>query len=459
MLNDTIAALATPPGRGALAVIRVSGPEAIAIADRVTAAPGTVAQLASHACSRCDLVAGETRIDQALITVFRAPRSYTGEDVVEISCHGGAIVPADVMRLFQDAGVRPARAGEFTLRAFLNGKMDLSQAEAVAALIGARSSAGARAALRVLRGGLSHPLEACFTNMTAALARLEASLDLQEDGATAVVAEEESGLDALLHAEVARLSTLLAGVRAGRLLEEGARVVLMGRPNVGKSSIFNALLARDRAIVSAEPGTTRDTLEAQVEWTGLPITLVDTAGLREPTSSVEREGVKRTREALAAATACVLIVDVAALAPQELDDELALLGDKAENLIVALHKWDLEHAGEWQAYVESVPVAVVPSSVRAAPGTDSLRAAIESTLHTLAGELAATLLIGERQRNHLRNAKLALARAAELHADKAGGEVVAEELRGALAQLGELLGREVGPRVLDEVFSKFCVGK
>lgn len=463
MLNDTIVAQATPPGRGALAVLRLSGPEAIGIADRVTTTPGTIVRLASHTCCRCDLIAGETRIDQALITVFRAPRSYTGEDVVEISCHGGAVVPTDVLRLLEDAGARPARAGEFTQRAFLNGKLDLSQAEAIAALIGARSSAGARAALRVLRGGLSRPLEASLGALTSALACLEASLDLQEDGTTAVVAGDEFDLTTVLRTEASRLGTLLAGGQAGRLMEEGARVVLTGRPNAGKSSLFNALLARDRAIVSAEPGTTRDALEAQVEWAGLPVTLVDTAGLREPASDLEREGVKRTRAALEAATLCIWIVDVAAEHhPERLEEEIAQLGANDERVLIALHKWDLDHDEAWEAYTAASPMNAVPSSVRTPGGpggTEALHGAIEDTLRAAAGDVSASLLMGERQRHHLRRAQSALERAADLDAERAGGELMAEELRGALAELGELLGREIGPLVLEAVFANFCVGK
>lgn len=459
MLNDTIVALATPPGRGALAVIRLSGPDAIGIADRVTATPGTVAHLAAHTCCRCDLIADETRIDQVLVTVFRAPRSYTGEDVVEISCHGGAVIPADVLRLLEDVGARPARAGEFTQRAFLNGKLDLSQAEAVAALIGARSSAGARAALRVLRGGLSQPLEATLTRLTDVLAQLEASLDLQEDGTTAVVAGDDCDAARLLHTEASRIGRLIAGGQAGRLMEEGARIVLAGRPNAGKSSLFNALLARDRAIVSEEPGTTRDALEAQVEWAGIPVTLIDTAGLREPTSAVEREGVKRTHAAVESATLCIWIVDVAAGSPAEFAGERELLTARTERLLMALHKWDLDHDPAWEAYAETGPLRAVPSSIRAAGSTEMLQAAIEEALCETAGEVSVALLMGERQRHHLRCAQRALERAADLHTGAAGAEVVAEELRGALVNVGELLGRDVGPLVLDAIFSKFCVGK
>ncbi len=303
-MTDTIVALATARGLSALTIVRLSGPDAIPTAAKVFRGRQKLSDLPTHSCAVGRLVAGTETVDQVVVSLFRAPRSYTGEDLVEISCHGGHTIPAMVLKLLRAAGARPARAGEFTLRAFTNGKMDLAQAEAVAALINARSTASARAAARVLDGGLRIPLEESLAQLTQVVAEVEASLDLQEDG-EATVAEPEAGgpsaggpITAHIRAECARLEKLLAGGRTGLLLEEGFRLVLSGKPNAGKSSIFNALLARERAIVSPEPGTTRDTLEAWVDWEGLPVAVVDTGGWRPPGAELGEAGIRGPRAAL-----------------------------------------------------------------------------------------------------------------------------------------------------------------
>jgi tRNA modification GTPase len=469
MMGETIAALATARGVGALAVLRLSGPDAIGIVrGLLRPAPGPPPPGEAFCCVGriCD---GAVPIDRVVVWIYRAPRSYTGEDVVEIGCHGGAQAPARVLALLLRAGARPAREGEFTLRAFLNGKLDLAQAEAVEAMITARSAAAARVAMRVLDGGLRRTLTGCMDRLNGALARIEATLDIQEDGAPDTLAPlgppahgtEAGEVARTLETERDRLARLLQGGRAGNMFEEGLRIVLAGRPNAGKSSVFNALLARDRAIVAADPGTTRDLLEAWVEWEGLPILLIDTAGLRAASSPLEAEGVRRAREALAAATLVVMVVDVREATPESAAMDARAIDVPAERIVTALHKWDLGASAEWTRLADArgPDRAPVPSSVVAEPGVEPLRLALLERLREGVGDPDAVQVVGQRQREILARAHEALDEAARLMRAGHGGELVAFELRRALDRVGEILGVGVGPRVLEEVFSRFCVGK
>jgi tRNA modification GTPase len=490
MLNDTILAQATPTGTGALGIVRLSGPDAVTIACRVFRPAARLRGLPSHACIAGRVVDGGCDVDQVVATVFRAPRSYTGEDCVEITCHGGPVVVGRLLQLLRAAGARPARPGEFTQRAFTHGKIDLAQAEAVAALIAARSAAGAQAALRVLRGTLSQALEASMAVLTQVRAQVEVGLDFQEDGAadvvvTAVRPGDGAGgeaLERLLVAEEERLARLQEGSRAGRLLEEGTRVALIGRPNAGKSSLFNALLGRERAIVAAESGTTRDTLEAWVEWDGLAVALVDTAGLGPARAEVDRESMRRARAAAEAASLVILVVDTAAERASELERLVQDAGIAPETLIVALHKWDLGPQSAWleiaeqgaleisgarigsaeashRGGAEAQRIPVVQTSAVGEPGSGALRQLVAARLATDAGETTAALAMGEWQRDRLASAHDAVARARNLMREGEGGELVAFELREALEALGEILGRRAGPMLLEAVFSRFCVGK
>ncbi len=491
MHSDTIAALATARGPSALAVVRLSGPAALDAVDRLFLPAGRLARLPSQACAVGHLVAGDEQVDQVVVTLFRAPHSYTGEDLIEITCHGGDVTPRRVLDLLLAASdVRCAREGEFTLRAFLNGKLDLSQAEAVEALIAARSAATARAALRVIGGGLSQALGACLTNRTSVLASLEASLDIHEDGSPDVLTSASTGegrsseIVALLDDERARMARLLAGGRTARLLEAGLRVVFAGRPNAGKSSLLNALLARDRAIVSPVPGTTRDVLEVSAEWARLPLILVDTAGLRIGGDALEQEGVRRARAAMRAAALVVHVVDAATTTPEAIAADARHLGIPREQCLIALHKWDLPQASGWvpavaaasahataahathAARAQAAPAQAdlgarecVCSSAVGAPGVEALRTAIVEALQEMAGDSEATLLVAERQRALMAEALLGTDRARALLVSGAGSELVAFELRRALDRLGEILGTRVGPSVLEEIFARFCVGK
>ena len=469
MRIDTIMAQATARGKSALAIVRLSGPDAIPILERLLRPGGSrIKEAPSHSALVGTLVDARETVDQVVATLFRAPNSYTGEDSVEISCHGGPLIVSRILALLEKNGARPAMEGEFTHRAFLNGKIDLAQAEAICALIEARSSAGARAALRVISGDLGKALKTSLSRLTTILSRLEVELDLLEEGNGDRIGQGDGlSIGGTVAQEIERFTNLLAGGRTGRLLEDGIHIALVGKPNAGKSSLFNAFLSRDRAIVSPEPGTTRDSLEGWVEWDGLPLVLLDTAGLREPESVAEGEGIQRTRSAMEGASIIVLVVDVTTDTPASIGQAIDELDAPPESVVVALHKWDGlvdtadQQTAEWTRALAGGESRwpQIPSSVISDLGEENLKATILTKLSSGIGDPEATLLVGDRQRYLIHEALEALIRAGRLIDEAAGEELIAHELRCALDALGQLLGKSIGELVLDEIFSKFCVGK
>src|SRR5690242_7105616 len=440
MLTDPIAALATPPGRSALAVIRVSGLGSLAVAARVVegfaAEPARTARLATFRDA-----AGEA-IDRGLYIVFRGPYSYTGEDLVELSCHGGLLAPARLLSALHEAGARPASPGEFTRRAVLNGKLDLVQAEAVGDLIDATAPAQARAALRQLDGGLSRRL----ADLRAALVRVEGLLAYDID----FPGEDDGPVPAdriatELEAVAGRIEGLLSTAPAAERLREGALLVLAGRPNVGKSSLFNALLGADRALVTEIPGTTRDAVEAHTDFLGWPVKLVDTAGLWDAPDPIDRLGVGVTRRYLGSAD-LVLVCIEAGRAPGP--DEAELVA-RVPTLLVRT-KADLAGA----------PGDGIAVSAASALGLDRLRRAVAERVFADRIALAdlEPALGRARQRTALARAGEALAGALEQFR---GGEavLVAHHVRQATLALDELIGAVDVEDVLDQVFASFCVGK
>lgn len=463
--HDTIAALATAPGAAGLAVVRVSGPRAIAIASRVFRGRATLDAAPGHTLHHGWIEDGGARVDEVVVALFRAPRSYTREDVVEISCHGGRLPAGRVLDALRAAGARAAAPGEFTLRAFLHGRLDLAQAEAVADVIAAESRAAHEMALSQLAGTLSRQLAALAEALRDALAEVEARVDFAEDvGGVEVPAHVVRAIRDGSRA----LDGLLAGAPWARAVREGVKVPIVGRPNAGKSSLFNALLGEERAIVTPEPGTTRDRVSETVELEGVRVTLSDTAGLRESAGAVESLGIARTREVITEAAALIWVVDGSA----PLDDaDRAIAATLPARTVVALNKSDrpslLEAAevrrvpqpagaGNLEPEMEE-PWPVVRVSATRGDGLDALRSAL---LAALGGRPGADLTAAAGNARHteaLGRARAALARAAD--ATDAPGEIVAVELREALAAIGEVTGQGVGEDLLDRIFGRFCVGK
>ncbi len=450
--TDTIAAIVTAPGEAAVAVLRISGPEALAVADRVFDGSPPPSRRPSPSLSHGVIrdAAGRT-LDDVLLLVMRGPRSYTGEDVVEIHGHGGRVAPRRLLRCLIEAGCRPAEPGEFTRRAFLNGKLDLLQAEAILDLVRARSDRAASAAVEQMQGALSKSVADISQGILDVAAEVEASLDFPEEELDPAGPE---ALRARLREARQRIAGLLATWDEGRLLREGARVVLLGRPNAGKSTLFNALLGSERAIVSEHPGTTRDTIEETLLVEGIPVVLVDTAGLRDSDCEIERAGIERARSRMRGADLCLYLVD--ASAPLHPED-LAFLRETAPPPLVVWTKTDLGRHPTAVAPRGTESICVVPTT---GEGLEELSKAIHRTLLTNDLGEHPGALVSERHRSLLVEADRSIGEAETLLAGS--GDLVvpaATQLREALERLGEITGRTYHDGLLDAIFRRFCVGK
>ena len=486
---DTIAAIATARGRAALAVLRLSGPRAIEIADRHFPAHA-LAEADSHTAHVGFFTTPEgERLDQVVVTLFRGPHSATGEDVVEVSCHGGDVAPQRVLRALLDGGARLARAGEFTERAFLNGKLDLAQAEAVADLIHAQSSLAHRVSVNHLQGRYSDAVAAVRDELLQTCAMIELELDFAEED---VEFADRDELEALLDRTESLLTGLLGSYRVGRLVRDGVQVVIGGRPNAGKSTLLNALVGRDRAIVSPTPGTTRDEIEAEAELGGLAFRFVDTAGLRETADAIEAEGVRRTHAAIERSDLLLYVYD----ATRGLDEEERdWLGGFAEGFTVKRSEAEFGEAKRSEAGFDearhseadspALPVlllgnkadllgdkpasppltlsSVALSALRAADRPEDLepvrRWLVDTVLTDLADPEATPIVVNERHRQHFAAALASVRRArAALDAGQSG-DALALDLRVALHELGAVTGAITNEDVLGTIFSRFCIGK
>jgi tRNA modification GTPase len=441
--SPTIAALATAPAAGAVGILRLSGPAALEVGRKL--APGLPAELIPRHAYLASFVDAEGRtLDEGLFLYFRAPHSFTGEDVVELQAHGGPrLLQLLLARVLEDERVRPARPGEFTRRAFLLGRLDLTRAEAVADLVAADSEAAVRAAAAGLSGALSARVRALEEPLRALHADLEGVLNFPDE---AEGADTEAG--ARVAALRAQAQTFLDEAARGRLVRRGARVVLYGPVNAGKSTLFNRLVGEARALVDEEPGTTRDVLEARVEWEGLALTLLDTAGLRETPGRVEALGIARTREALSAADLAVLVL------PPDVTRSEAEAWTREAGATPLLHV-----AGKCDVGASTVSSGADPLRVSGltGEGVEGLRTTVLSRLWG-GGTPAAVALVSERHADALRRACEALARA-----EQAGRvstlEVVSGEVGLALEALGEVSGTHVSEALLDAIFQRFCIGK
>ena len=452
-MQETIAALATPPGEGALAVIRISGPQSLVVADAVfqgTKSPSNI-QERNLTFGRIIDAKGEV-IDEVLLTVFRNPRSYTGEDLVEISGHGGSFVASRVLAAVLEAGARMARPGEFTERAFLNGKLDLTQAEAVMDLISAGTPRAARAAAAQLEGRLGQEIHALRGELLECVAHLEAFIDFPEEGI-----DPESGVALRRRMEriAERFAILLATADEGRLLREGITLALCGAPNAGKSSLLNRLLGAERAIVNETPGTTRDTIEERASLGGYPFRVIDTAGLRETVDAVEQEGVRRAKYAAEQADLRIHLVDASSLT-----DATTIPSPLFDDEILVYNKSDL------LADRVALPGEII-ISCRTGEGIESLIQTITSkvTGHSK-GEKAAYgenvqdgAAINARHQGCLKRASSSLEAAMALLGAGDPPELVAVELRSTLGAVGEVVGEAGTEEILGKIFSSFCIGK
>ncbi len=442
MTPDTIVALSTPPGVAALAVIRLSGPESRAIIDKLLAAPTdwqpgrAVYRTLTH----------QTRtLDDAVLTFWPSPHSYTGEDTMEISCHGNPHIVETLVRTCLELGARTARPGEFTQRAFLNDKLSLTQAEGLLDLLYAPTERALASARAMKEGKLGHALEAVRTELIDLLSHLEASLDFAEEGIEPRVGPEFAGRVGQVRT---RIGQLLRTAPLGRILQEGALAVIVGEPNVGKSSLLNALLREDRAIVAPTPGTTRDWIEAPCNLRGLPLRLIDTAGQRDATDPVEIEGNRRARALLPRAQLLLHVVEAhQPYAATKID-----LPENIPSLLIA-NKSDLgRHA--------SLPGETIFLCALTGAGLGDLEARIEAALLAeMSHETDTVLTINARQNATLQRAAQSLDRALETLRAATGLEMVSIELRDALHDLAEVIGETSNEDILTRLFQNFCIGK
>lgn len=446
--TDTIVAVATPPGHGGIGIVRLSGADAAAIARRLI---GRARPLTPRKATLARVVAAEESrtIDQVIVTWYQAPGSYTGEDVVEIGAHGSPVVLREIVERAMTEGARLAEPGEFTFRAYLHGRIDLVQAEAVGDLIDAVTPLQARAAVDQLEGTLTRAIGAIDAGLFELCARLEASLDFPDEGYHFVARDSVS---TELEAIGGSLDALARDGRRGRMIREGATVVIAGRPNAGKSTLFNALAGADRAIVTDVPGTTRDVLTECVDLDGLAVTLVDTAGLREAGDAIEAEGVRRAREAQEAARLVLMIADGSA--PLTVEDR-SWMGASTQRRVVVISKADLPAA----AWVDEAGPEPVRVSVRTGAGLGELRRRIvtaltgeEPTTDTPTMSNVRHLALVDQARGSVARARMALA-------EGATEELVLAELGTAREALESIVGRRTPDDLLRHIFGRFCIGK
>jgi tRNA modification GTPase len=454
--GGTIAAIATAivPQQGSVGIVRVSGSAALKIAETLFRAPGRQIW-ESHRILYGHIRRPKTQelVDEALLLIMKAPRSFTREDVVEFHCHGGIIAVQEVLQLCLEHGARLAGPGEFSLRAFLNGRLDLTQAESISDLVGAKSPAAAQSALAGLQGKLAQPIRKLRATCLDVLAEIEARIDFEED--LPPLDEAKTCLE-ITHI-LAELSTILATADRGELLRIGLKVAIVGRPNVGKSSLLNAWSKSDRAIVTDLPGTTRDVVESQLVVGGIPVQVLDTAGIRETEDKVEKIGVERSRAAAKQADLVLLTIDAEAGWTEE-DSEI-YEQVKHRQLIIIINKIDLVKTLPELPFSSGIH-PIVAAAAALDRGISDLETAILDVVS--GGKLQAAnsdLAINQRQAAALTRAKISLEQCTDTISNKLPLDFWTIDLRGAIQALGEVTGEEVTESVLDRIFSRFCIGK
>ena len=469
--SDTICAISTPIGEGGIGIIRVSGPQSVAIVDQLfrRCPSGSLHHVATHTVHYGQIMESLTGegVDEVLVTVMRAPRTYTREDIVEIHGHGGPVLLHRILGLLIEQGARLAEPGEFTKRAFLSGRIDLTQAEAVMDLIQAKTEASGRAALNRLKGALGREIQDLRDRLSFLLAYIEAAIDFSEEDLELL---PQSKAIELVQDGLARVQRLLDTAEEGRILRDGLATVIVGRPNVGKASLLNSRLKQDRAIVTPIPGTTRDLLEEYLNIKGIPLRIMDTAGLRPSSDPIEQEGMRRTEAAMAEADLLLVMIDASQGLVKEEEDRIQM-HQKDKRIIVVINKVDLapQTSGEIREKIEKIAPAVVISATQGL-GLEILKETIKALAlsargeggvgsHALHGMGEGALVAHVRHKAALMATKTHLEEA--LESIKAGmqEEILALEIRGALDRLGEIIGATTTEEILDRIFQSFCIGK
>ncbi|HYG24537.1 MAG TPA: tRNA uridine-5-carboxymethylaminomethyl(34) synthesis GTPase MnmE [Verrucomicrobiae bacterium] len=455
-INDTIAAIATPLGEGGLAVIRISGNNAIAVAEScftpVGKGSGKLSSAATHTLHYGRISRSGEVVDEVLAAVMRAPRTFTCEDVVEITCHGGVVPAKAVLDTVLQAGARLAHPGEFTRRAFLNGRIDLAQAEAVADIIHARTDLALRAANEQLAGKLSGRINMLRDDLVKTLAHVEAHIDFPEED---IAPETRDQLLSRLSRGVEFIDELLKTADEGQILRRGIRAAIIGRPNAGKSSLLNQLLGHERAIVSPIPGTTRDTIEETANIRGLPVIFVDTAGLREARDQIEVEGIRRSRHMADVADLVLHVIDQS---EPLTESDRALLADFAgKKRVVVRNKTDLPAQLQLPGLIEAEAISVCSVSGK---GVEQLKDAMTRLVWSggVGGEMS-QVMINSRHQDALARSRSALCRTIEALSAGDTLELAAMDLRIAVNAIGEIVGKTTTEDLLDMIFSQFCIGK
>jgi tRNA modification GTPase len=473
-LDDTIAAIATPLGEGGLAVVRISGPQTLAVADKSFLPVGKnslkPSAATTHTIHYGKIVRQGRSVDEVLLAVMRAPHTFTREDTAEITCHGGILPAKLVLDTLLENGARLAEPGEFTRRAFLNGRLDLAQAEAVADLIHSRTELALAAANEQLAGKLSQRINALRDEMMQTLAHVEAHIDFPDED---ISPDTKGQLLKRLEHGVAFMDELLRTANEGQILRRGIRAAIVGRPNAGKSSLLNQLLGHNRAIVSPIPGTTRDTIEETANIRGLPVVFIDTAGLREARDEIEQEGVRRSHESLARAEFILHVLD--ASEPLTPADEKYFAAFAAKKRILVVNKIDLPRklvvdsvrSSAFRRPSTSEPpeggtpnVPIVDVCCLSGQGIEALKDAIKELVWS--GEITAGMLqvmINSRHQDALNRARAATQRTLEVLRAGETLELAAGELRIAVNAVGEIVGKTTTEDLLDSIFSQFCIGK
>ncbi|MES2447144.1 MAG: tRNA uridine-5-carboxymethylaminomethyl(34) synthesis GTPase MnmE [Bacteroidota bacterium] len=449
--QDTIIALSTPPGSGAIGVIRLSGPDAITLTNEVFVGKN-LTQQASHTLHFGLVKDGDILIDEVVAGLYVAPKSYTKENVVEISCHGSNYIIQQILNLLIKKGARPAKPGEFTLRAFLNGGLDLSQAEAVADLIASDSKASHDVALQQMRGGFSNELKGLREQLIHFASMIELELDFAEED---VEFANRDQLKALILRLISHISRLISSFEMGNVLKNGVPIVIAGKPNVGKSTLLNALLNEDRAIVSDIAGTTRDTIEDELNINGIIFRFIDTAGIRDTADIIEAKGVERTLERMKQAKLILYMVD-ALQTPDELDEQLTDLKKIDIPYLAIVNKADLftdEQKGEF------AKKEVLFLSAKENVGVEELKTALLAKVNLHSINTSETLVTNIRHLEALKQTENALANVLNNIDNPVTSDFLAMDIKQALHYLGEITGEVTTDDLLENIFTKFCIGK